>query len=348
MSSMKELGEDEISSVSNDVPQVKIRPLSATINSDEPKPDLSTVKQKSSLAQKLAIIDSKLLPNGRVPLRASSHKNSVRVIPLSVAKSQTSANSRRDLSFIRGNLPDKNLSPEERVYKIRTEFNILAASNPKVRLPPDGINDPDVLERMYLDAVRECSYTSVSTTWLLYMGVGYSVFHWICDKLGFSLPPEFVKIQIDVMSHYHYILKSLGDPGGPSITSTWSPWAKLICVILLHTVIFIFIYKLTGNSAGAYTVQKVLAGTNMFGGSPNAATAEATVASEGLGGLISAISGNTQGGGIGGIISGVMKLLGGGGGGGNPQSGVDDIDLDNIPEPEGDKLNSARKNDFDE
>jgi hypothetical protein len=166
---MKELGEDEISSVSNDVPQVKIRPLSATINSDDPKPDLSTVKKKSSLAQKLAIIDSKLLPNGRVPLRASSHKNSVRVIPLSVAKSQTSANSRRDLSFIRGNLPDKNLSPEERVYKIRTEFNILAASNPKVRLPPDGINDPDVLERMYLDAVRECSYTSVSTTWLLYM-----------------------------------------------------------------------------------------------------------------------------------------------------------------------------------
>lgn len=63
------------------------------------------------------------------------------------------------------------------------------------------------------------------------MGIGYAGFQFALHKLGFKLPPEFVYMQLEVMSHYPQLLKALGDPGGPSIGSSWPPWMKLTFVI---------------------------------------------------------------------------------------------------------------------
>lgn len=322
---------------------------SRNLNADEPVPQISPSRD---LLDTIRMIDKKTEGRIRLPMTSSHNIESVRIIPDISSRGSNpgsgSARSYRPQEYPMTRKPDKNISQSERAYIWRMKFQRLNARNRNIPIPDS--NDPDTLERLYAEAIRTDHYCSSTSTWLIYMGLGYGAFQYALNWMGIKLPPNFVMIQVQVMSHYPQLLKALGDPGGPSLGSSWPPWLKLMFVICVHTLLFIIVYKISGeNETSAHNAQLFICKTGLMGGKPQGEEVEADNASMNLGGLLGGLGGifGNGGGGIGGMF---QNLLGGMLGGMGKQDNVDSIDLDN-PEISlslrSNEFNSQRKTPFD-
>lgn len=317
---------------------------SRELNSDEPKPTMTNSRELASI---ISNIDQRVDNKLRLPMNSNRNVTSVRIVSDASRRSNQSSVRSYKPSIEPSRKQEVYQSPEERAYIWRQKFIRLNARNPKVEIPE--LTDPDVLGRLYTEALKTDHYSSSSATWLLYMGMGYAAFQGILHKLGISLPHQFVFYQVDVMSCYPQILKSLGEPGGPSIGSNWPPWMKLAFIVCLHTITFVLIYKLTGSETSAYSAQKAICGTGLMGGKPQAEESVSDNAQANLGGILSGF-GNLLGGGSGGGMMDMMQgLIGGLMGGTN--NATEDIDLDNPPDPvsykDANHFDSRRKSRFD-
>lgn len=311
-------------------PRINRRISAHSLNRDEPKPDIQPSRE---LRERLRDIDRKAGGQKRIPMTARRTVSSIRIVPDSHRSNRSSAaeSSMRSLGA-RSYQPDRQEpsrreSPSERAYHIRQKFIRLANEHPQIELP--DTRDPDALERMYKDAIRTVHYKSTSATWIIYMGAGYGALWYGLNKMGMELPAEFVAIQIEMMSHYPHLLKALGDPGGISLGSSWPSWLKLLIIIVIHTMMFVIIYKISGNINAAHTAQRMIAGSGFMGGRAQANEATVDMATGnlgGLGGIFDNLGNLLSGGGAGGIIGNVMNMLGGS----NP---MDDIDVENPPPP---------------
>jgi uncharacterized membrane protein YfcA len=141
----------------------------------------------------------------------------------------------------------------------------------------------------------------------------------------------------------------MGDPGGISIGSSWPAWVKLLVVIVVQTVAFVLVFKMSkGNAQMASDVQDLMASTGIMGGKKSEGDVEAEGAAAQAGGIAGFLQGIVSGGG-GGMVQNLMSMFGGGG------NQDDDIDIDNLPEPvedddqeEGEeRMSSRRSNMFD-
>ena len=320
------------------------------LNSDEPRPSISPSRE---LLATIRRIDQRAEGRTRLPMNSGQNIASVRIIPDTSNRSNrsytsdgvTSARSYKPKDYAETRKPDKNMSDSERAYMWRMKFQRLNARNPRIPIP--DTNNPDTLERLYAEAIRTDHYCSTSSTWLIYMGLGYGLFQGALHWMGFKLPQEFVFIQIQVMSHYPQLLKALGDPGGPSLGSSWPPWLKLMFVICVHTLLFILIFKMTGSVESARSAQTFICSTGLMGGKPQGEEVEADNAMANVGGLLGGLGGlgNIFGGGNGsGGFGGIMQnLLGGMMGAMGRQDHVADIDLEDPPEPVSERSNISSR-----
>jgi len=210
---------------------------------------------------------------------------------------------------------------------MRQKFITLNNLNPKIEVPDS--NDPDALERMYLEAVRTHHYTRTPVSWFFYIGVGYFLFQMLCEYFGFKLPKKFVSHQLRILSYYGDIIKQLGDPGGISIGSNWSPWVKLTVVIIVQTIVFVAAYKILGSEDAATSCQEAIASFGFLTGNKSNPDPGASVAADNAGGLFSQIK-EIMGGG-GGFMGAIKSVLSGMTG----PDDDDDIDMDDIPAPKG-------------
>lgn len=301
------------------------------LNSDEPVPDITP---SNRLIDELRKVDQITGTRKRIPLSTmgSNVAKSVRIMSDNYPSRKDGSRSNRSATSYKPKHPDnillsrvnKNLSKSERLYNIREKFKRLQGENKDVEIPDSS--DPDALERMYLEAARTIHYNSTSQSWILYMGAGYAIFQALLAWMGFSLPAEFVPIQLEVMTHYPKLLKELGDPGGVSFGSTWSPWVKLIVIIIIHSIIFIIIVKMTGDVNSARSAQYLICRTGFMGGQSKGNEAEADLATNNLGGMLGNLIGG-GGGGLGNMLSGLLGNFMGG------NSSMQNIDLNNVPEP---------------
>lgn len=385
----KGIGDDKVNkvqsphtSVKTDDPKVSqgTRLKSRELNNDEPKPDITPSRDLLRIIQ-----DVEKRANGRIRLPMTSTRNvaSVRIMPDISSEDESSSQGKSARTYTPSNYdnpkglhnrnthnsartttrqlgpqtkrPGNNLSVSERAYIWRMKFIKLNKRNPEIPIP--DTNDPDSLERLYIEAVRTDHYCSTSATWLIYMGIGYAGFQYGLNWIGFKLPANFTFIQLQVMSHYPQLLKALGDPGGPSLGSSWPPWIKLLFVIAVHTLIFVLIYKISGSEEVAYNTQKFICRTGFMGGKPQGEEADADSAVANVGGMLGGLGGlfGGSGGGIGNIFQNIMGSLMGAAG---RRDNVADIDLDAPPAPvsnrsdresrnNGGQFNSRRKNPFD-
>jgi hypothetical protein len=287
---------------------------SRTLNQDEPKPSISPSRD---LIDTIRNIDNEIsrYGNRRLPMRSSTNIASVRIIPDTSRRSSNSASSYRPPETRK---IDINISDDEKAYMYRLKFQRLNARNPTIPMP--DTNDASVLERLYHEAIRTDHYCSSTSTWLIYMGLGYGAFQYVLSRFSISLPSNFVVMQMEVMSCYPQLLKALGDPGGPSLGSSWPPWLKLIFVICVHTFIFVLIYKMTGSADSAHNTQKFICRTGLMGGKPNGEEVAVDNATSGITGML----GGLFGGGLGNMM---QTFLGGIG------NNTNDIDIENPPMP---------------
>ncbi len=274
---------------------------SRVLNADEPK---ASVSLGNDLLDALKQVDAN---NHRTRLPMSSNRSvSVRIIPDGDRPSRSpSVRSKPEMAAIT-RMPEKSMTPSERAYMWKLKFIRLNRRNKDIPIPETI--DPDALEKLYIEAARTDHYCSTSATWLIYMGIGYVAFQYGLNKLGLDLPADFAFVQLEVMSHYPDIIKALGDPGGPSLGSSWPPWMKLLFVMAAHTVIFIAVYKISGRSSNARQVQQFICSTGLMGGNPQGQELEADNAMANLGGIFGNVLGGDGGGGLGGL-GGMVKSL---------------------------------------
>jgi len=179
------------------------------------------------------------------------------------------------------------------------------------------------------------------------MGLGYGLFQGALHWIGISLPPDFVFIQIQVMSHYPQLLKALGDPGGPSLGSSWPPWLKLSFVMCVHTLLFVLIYKMTkGNTNAARSAQNFICKTGFMGGKSQGEEVEADNAMANVGDMLGGLGG-IFGGGNGGGLGGMMQnLIGGMMGAMGKTDHVAEIDLENPPDAISERSSMSSQREF--
>lgn len=318
--------------------------LSHSLNSDEPRPTIQPSRGVQTLLGALKQVDSQ--SGIRIPLSANSAA-SFRIVPDDTAHSRPSTVREykpRDISPT--TRPDDALLPTTQAYIWRQKFIRLNRRNPDIEIP--DTNDPKQLEILYTEALKTHHHNSSSATWLLYMSFGYAGFQWLLKHVGLDLGPDFVGIQMTVMSHYTEILKQLGDPGGPSIGSSWPAWLKLVVIVTIHTIVFILIFKITGSSQSAREAQLMVCKTGIMGGSKQGDEVAADTAMTGVGGLLGNLVGGGVGGGIGNFIGNIFRKMGG-------RNEIDNIDINNPPlpvskretQPQGQEYSSTRKTPFD-
>jgi hypothetical protein len=320
---------------------------SSRLNIDNPRPDVSV--QRSDLIRQLEAIDRNTVNRVRPTIDASRGVTSVRMIHQNASRDSNGMSARSyRVDDYTSKMPDKKRSPEERAYVIRQKFIKLNNSNPQIEIP--NTQDPDALERMYVEALRTHHYSKINSSWFIYLGVGYVFLQYLLNWFGLGLPDNFASYQLRMLSCYHDILRQMGDPGGISMGSTWPPWVKLLVIIVVQTVVFILVFKMTkGNAEAAAGVQELIASTKFLGGKKTSGDVEAEGAAVQAGGIMDVIGGLFGGGGGAGIAGVIGNLFGGGGMGQD-----DDIDLDDLPEPDDDedeeeevRMSSRRSNMFD-
>lgn len=308
----------DLDSISKDVTKSKRSNRSFKIiddinNDDEQIQKFNAKSHNSSLQDKFNEIDSKL-KDGKYPSFRSVHKVETKIKPNAL------------------HLVDPALSKSTRAQLWRDKFVLLSHQNEHVRVP--DTNDPEQLEILYKSALNLVKRSSKSATWLLWMAVGYSVFQGVLWYFNIDLPSNFVSVQLNTMSHYKDILEDLGDPGGPSIGSSWSPMTKLIVIVVVHTITFIIIYKISGDGNAAAKAQNVIIGTGFMNPSTQN-TADADSATESANGITSLISnifgGNNKGeSGIGGLLNMAKGLFSG-----DSKSTLENFNMDEVPDPDG-------------
>lgn len=310
------------------------------LNRDEPVPRTSMSRD---LVDVLRNIDNRANGGIRLPLNSKREVASVRIIPDVSYRSNASARSYRP-STPDTRKPDRTMGNSERAYMWRMKFQRLNARNPRIPMP--DTNDPDTLERLYTEAIKTDHYCSSTSTWLIYMGIGYAGFQAVLHKIGFQLPSTFIFNQLSVISHYPQLLKALGDPGGPSLGSSWPPWMKLMFVISVHTLIFVIIYKISGGDENAANnVQLFICKTGFMGGKPQGEEVAADNAITNLGGMLGGMFGGGGGSGIGGLFQNIMGTVMGAMG---SNDSVADINLEDPPDPLSEReFNSRRLSPFD-
>ena len=310
---------------------------SSRVNRDNLRPDVSITR--GDLLSSLEEIDKKAKDRIRPQIDASRGLASIRLVPQQLSRDSNgmSARSYRPTDYA-SNMPNKKRSEAERAYIIRQKFIDLNHRNPKIDIP--DTQDPDALERMYMEALKTYRRTKVGASWFIYIGIGYFILQYILQWFGLNLPDNFALYQMRAIAHYTDIIRQMGDPGGISIGSSWPAWAKLLIVMVLQTITFIIAYKITGSEQAAAGAQDFIASTNFMGGNKSDGDLEAEGAALDIGNIISNFKG-AMGGGGGNIIQSVMSMFGGG----KPKQ---DIDLDDIPEPEAESFSSRRPNPFDE
>lgn len=329
---------------------VRIRrdvPISSSVlNIDNPRPDVSV--KRSDLAIELENIDKRVKDRVRPTIDASRGITSVRMVHQNISRDSNGMSARSyKVEDYASKMPDKKRSPAERAYIMRQKFIKLNNANSQIEIP--DIQDPDALERMYVEALRTHHYSKINSSWFIYLGVGYVFLQYLLNWFGLGLPDTFAAYQLRMLSCYHDILRQMGDPGGISLGSSWPAWVKLLIVIVVQTVVFILVFKMTkGNAEAAAGVQDLIASTKIMGGKKTEGDIEAEGAAVQAGGIMDVLGGLFGGGG-GGIANVLGGLLNRGGG------VSDDIDLDNLPEPTEDdeeesdevRISSRRSNMFD-
>lgn len=329
------------------------RSMREIINADNPEPNIAGI---DNMKDELDKIDNILATSKRINLKTSNHIPTTRVSDSNnTGRGTTTKRTARDYRpttttatreestnplFVR---PSKENPPSTQLYEMNCMFKNLQMKYPTIitEIPMD--NDPDQLWKKYIASAKMCISGSTSTTWIMYMTFGYMGLYGVFSYFGMKLPSNFVQIQISVMQKYKSILDDMGDPGGISIMSNWSPMSKLIFVIILQTLIFIVIYKMTGDSNSAFNTQCIVAGMPILGGSNgDNAVAEAAVAEDNAGNMMGALGGLLGGNGAG-LLQGLMGMMGGNGA---TQSRLDQIDPNNLPEPSVDE-DSVAENIFD-
>lgn len=314
---------------------------SRELNSDEPKPSIVPSRE---LLDKLREIDRKGSGMKRIPLNSRQSQISnrsttqLRIVPGTPSSRARSYQPQRPVDIIPEDPRMKDMTPDEIVYMYRQKFIRLNDRNPKIEIP--NCNDPGKMAIFYQEALKTDHHTTTSSTWIIYMGLGYAGFWAMANWLGLGLPPSFIYVQVTIMTHYPKILKELGDPGGLSLGSSWPPWIKLVIVMAIHTALYILIFKFSGNESAAIRTQEVICGTGLFGGKAQAEEGVADQATAGIGGLLGGLMGGTGGGGFGGIVQNLIGMFTG-----QKKDDVADIDLNNPPPIVGDTP-SHRSNDI--
>lgn len=317
---------------------------SSLLNIDNPIPDVSV--RRSDLAMELDNIDRRVKDRVRPSIDASRGITSVRMVQQNMSRDSNGMSARTyRVEDYASKMPDKKRSPAERAYIIRQKFIKLNNANPQIEIP--DMQDPDALERMYVEALRTHHYSKINSSWFIYLGVGYVFLQYLLNWFGLGLPDTFAAYQLRILSCYHDILRQMGDPGGISIGSSLPAWVKLLIVIVVQTAIFVIVFKITkGNTEAAAGVQDLMASTKLFGGKKTGGDIEAEGAAVQANGIMGVL-GNIFGGGGGGIANIFSNLMGG-------SVPTDDIDLDNLPEPEEEdeseeenQISSRRSNMFD-
>lgn len=193
---------------------------------------------------------------------------------------------------------EKTLSVKR--YEIQLKFKELIKEDNTISMPPDE-TPIELWEEYYNKSYKIVYGRATIFTWHIYMLVIFFVIEYVMTKwIGVDME-GFAMNQITIIDTYNYILKDMGDPGGISPQSGWSPLVKLIALGIVHTVVF-FIGKRMYGTNGLAPIQRHIADVV-----------------KGLGGS-SGISESK------GIIEGVMGFLGAGG-----NNNKDDIATEPIP-----------------
>lgn len=273
---------------------------------------------------------SKKVGNGRRLPMPKSHIHSFRIATDAPSKVPSSA---REYKVTKR--PNARYSPSEKVYIWKQKFKRLQFQISNLEMPDS--TDPDALERMYHEALRTHHHSSSTGTWMIYMGLGYAGAQYIMGKLGISGIDNYAIHQMEVMKHYPELIKQLGEPGGPSIGSSWPPWLKLASIMVIHSIVYLVITGITRDETRAHNMQKVICSTGIMKGTSEP-TSETDIAGDSAMSNIGQVFSGLLNGGGGGMIGNIMNMMSGD----NP---MDDIDLENPPQPDS-SIPSNRPNMF--
>lgn len=325
------------------------------INIEEPEPEIKDINKR--LSAKLAEIDKTVGSRPRPTLVSRTNIPSVKIVYPNEDNGRFNSSSRdykpkpglgrNKQAFSQP--PDRTKSSAQRLYAIQQKFIRLNRANPRISIP-DSTN-PDELEDMYVEASKTHSAFSGSSSWLMYLGVGYACLQWLLKWFGVSLPDSFVQHQLVTIAMYPETLKALGEPGLTSIVGGWPPWVQLLVIMTIQTVTYILIYKMTGDEGKAVGAQRIMCDTGLLGPKKNEdrlGAAEAGTAN--VMGTIGSFLNGGGGGAGGGFLGNIMNVVGGLMNNGETNE-VDEIDIDNLPEPELSPQTSASSrvdNPFDE
>lgn len=291
------------------------------INDDNPVTDATPTGR---LASVLDNIQARVGDKRRIDM-PTSHIHSFRIATDTPSRPPSSARSYKVSRPINTVRPDARASASERAYHWRMKFKALQNDIPDMEMPDS--NDPDALERMYYAAARVHHRSSSTGTWMIYLGLGYAAAQWIMTKMGIPGISNYASYQVEVLKHYPHLIKELGNPGGPSIGSSWPPWLKLAVIMVIQSVIYLVITMITKDETRAFGMQKVICSTGIMSG-VSKPTTETELAGDGaMSNIGSVLGGLLGGGGGGGMLGNIMNMFAGG----NP---VDEMDLENPPPPD--------------
>lgn len=147
------------------------------------------------------------------------------------------------------------------------KFDILKMSYPtaKIVIPEHTVHsDLEEMQKSYDDTVRRLSLTGTVEDYKKYLLNGFAGIEYIFGKfLGFDMA-GFTQQQAVSMSSYERLLIELGEKSYVPSGSGWPVEVRLMFVILLNTVSFIF-GKMFLNKTGANMMNMM----NMMGGPPS-------------------------------------------------------------------------------
>lgn len=309
-------------------------PLSRVLNNDVPS---TSISMGSDLGDRLDLIDRLASSRTRATIPTDNLVTSFRIIPDPQNVTHRAVSARHYKPPTVQNVV--HLTKSERVYNWRQKFYRLQSMNPTLEIPDSS--DPDALERMYAEALRTNSYASSSGTWMLYFGVGNAFVQWLLTKAGVPNVQNYAKYQLEILKYYPQLINELGNPGGPSIGSSWPPWMKLTFIVVIQSIIFLVVTSITKNDSIAFHVQRMASSTGVLGGKAQP-TAESDAAGDNAINNIGGLLGNFISGGEGGIMGMLGGLLSG-----QVPNAMDDIDLDNLPAPVDEPNPSNRLTPFD-
>lgn len=279
-------------------PEIPVK--SRDLNKDDPK--ISIKKSSSKISTPILDKVDTLIKSGREPAIKKLSQT---------AQSFISQSAQLPLQALQPN----DLSEDERRQSAYFAYVNLSQKNPIIKVPDNWSLMPiDQLERM----IRQAEIQHKKKDRVSHMETYLIAGSFLIQVLGGNIMDldGYVKHQMDVMGNYRSALAELGD-SEPSLTGEdWSPWSKLLFLILFNTIIFILSKKITSNP------QSVL---SSFYSVRNSTTGAETPAPTGGNPIMTALGSMFGGSGAGG---GIMNMLGSMMGGGSqpaPTGGEEEV-----------------------